>query len=75
MRVVAIEAEQAALLGRHDSGRSREIVLRVPPQLAARPAPMSRVGFWLHLPEQDLDYVRSLSIAEVPALCSAPPRL
>ena len=54
---------------------SAEIVVRVPPELMPPPAPTSRIGFWLHLPARDLAYARSLSVAEVPALCWAPPRL
>jgi hypothetical protein len=52
-----------------------EIVVRVPPELLPPPEPMSRVGFWLHLPAEGLGYARSLSLAAAPPLCSAPPRL
>lgn len=52
-----------------------EIVVRVPPELLPPPEPMSRLGFWLHLPAEDLAYARSLSLAAAPPLCSAPPRL
>jgi hypothetical protein len=52
-----------------------EVVLRVPPELAPRPAPMRRTALWLHLPARDLHYVRTLSVAEMSASCAAPPRL
>jgi hypothetical protein len=53
----------------------REIVLRVPPWLAPRPRPLAQAGFWLHLPPEDLAYVRAISIAAASKVCVAPPPL
>ncbi len=52
-----------------------EIVLRVPPWLAPRSEPLAQAAFWLHLPPEDLAYVRAITVAAVPQACIAPPPL
>jgi hypothetical protein len=53
---------------------AREIVLRVPPELAPPAQALAGITVWLHLPP-DGAYVRTLEVARVPPVCEEPRKL